>query len=78
MKACEMVDYLEMTWKSFEKGEPINDVLKGILKAMAWQPLKERQKVGEQVVAKDSYPEDFILFVGKIIEVKLRYQRRLL
>ncbi len=78
MKAYEMIQYLEMTWKSFEKGEPANDVLKGILNAMSWQPFKERQKVAKHVVAKDSYPEDFIIFVGKIIEIKLHYQKRLL
>lgn len=77
MKAWEMIFYLEQSWTLLRLGEPLDDSLKGILKAMAWQSSIERMDASTRIAKCDGYTNEFIEHAARFLQVKIKYQRRL-
>lgn len=77
MKAKEMIDYLEVSWAEAQRKKTFSKVMKGVLKAMKDQPLKERKKAALVIGRNEKYSSEFTQHAARMLDIKIKYQEKL-
>jgi len=78
MKAWEIISELEDAWEIKQKGGKYNDVTREVLQFIPMQSRTEREKAAAKMLKMVEYPEGFLNFAAEHLNIKIRYQGRLL